>query len=341
MKIGILTFHMAHNFGAMLQAYALCTICEKISNCTCEIIDYRLPEIYAKYEKMLNEKEVAPKRIKFNDFMVNLLPLSTRITDCNVMPEYDLYIVGSDQIWNPNITRGYKDEYFGKMFPQNRYCVAYAASTGVDVTDWTDLVRRLDCINKVGVREMWCVENLSNISQRDIAFCIDPVLLLNCEEWTSMGITPQFNNYILIYAFEMSEHEYTDIQNQAKASNHKIVEIVTHERNNKETIFYDFGCGPQEFIGYIQNAEIVYTDSYHGILFSIIFNKRFIYLSRGDKNDKRVLDILKQLQLKIDQTGECVDNVECRILEKYKNESIDFLQACIKEACLGEKERII
>ena len=331
MKIGILTFHMAHNFGAMLQAYALCMVCRKISNCTCEIIDYRLPEIYAKYEKLLRGKEVEKKRIKFHDFMINKLPLSQRITDCNYIPYYDLYVVGSDQIWNPNITGGYKDEYFGRMFPMNSYCVAYAASTGIDIDEWEDIVKRLDRINKVGVRESWCVDKLSSISQKEVTFCIDPVLLLNREEWENIGIVPEYNNYILVYAFEMTELEYTDIENQAKSGNYRIIEIVTHERNKRDNILYDFGCGPQEFIGYIQNAETVYTDSYHGILFSILFNKHFVYLSRGEKNDKRVLDILKHLELNVDKIGKCITDVEDRVLEKYKKESIEFLQTCIDE----------
>ena len=329
MKIGILTFHMAHNFGAMLQAYALSTAITKMSNCTCQIIDYRLPEIYQKYEDMLKEEKVAIKRLKFEEFMKNKLPLSSRVIDLRMAENYDLYILGSDQIWNPNITGGYKDEYFGKLFPLS---VSYGASTGVDIGNWDYLAQKLDKISKIGVRETWCAENLSNYIDKEITYCLDPVFLIEKADWNKLRSAINHDKYILIYSFDVLEKEYQEIEGRAKEKNWKIVEIVTHERKRRNGIIYDLECGPQQFLNYAYEAEFIYTDSYHGVLFSIIFEKKFIYFSRGEKNSARVCDILKQLKLHKNKEGYYVMNSQNKnILRKYKQASLDFLRKAILE----------
>ena len=94
MNIGILTFHMAHNFGAMLQAYALSYTVNQMADCSCEIIDYRLPEIYEKYNNMLKKSHVMPKHLKFEDFMNKDLPLSNRLEDPQMANQYSAYILG-------------------------------------------------------------------------------------------------------------------------------------------------------------------------------------------------------------------------------------------------------
>ena len=81
MRIGILTFHMAHNFGAMLQAYALVKSIENLGVNKCEIIDYRFPQIYRKYAMLLAQENVEPKRLRFHEFMLDKLPLSKEISD--------------------------------------------------------------------------------------------------------------------------------------------------------------------------------------------------------------------------------------------------------------------
>ena len=178
MNIGILTFHMAHNFGAMLQAYALSYTVNQMADCSCEIIDYRLPEIYEKYNNMLKKSHVMPKHLKFEDFMNKDLPLSNRLEDPQMANQYSAYILGSDQIWNPDITKGYKDVYFGMLFPIHAYCVSYAASTGFDVGDWRTLAKKVSRIDRISVRETWCKTKLADNIEKKIECCLDPVLLL-------------------------------------------------------------------------------------------------------------------------------------------------------------------
>ena len=333
MEIGILTFHMAHNFGAMLQAYALCSKVRKLAGCSCCIIDYRLPEIYKKYEILLKREPVEMKRIKFELFMNHYLNLSPRVMDLYEVPRYDLYIIGSDQIWNPVITKGYKDEYFGKMFPEDSLCISYGASTGVDIGDWKYLADKLENIKRIGVRETWCAENLSRFLKKKVIYCVDPVFLLDTDEWGNLTFDHTGEKYILIYAFEMYEKEYKEIEEQAEKGGYRIIEIVTHTRDHRNGIIYDVACGPQEFLGYMKAADYIYTDSYHGVLFSIIFEKKFIYLSRGERNDARVFDVLDQLQLLTDRAKYIKMTPAGKdILHKYKMESLTFLEECICEA---------
>lgn len=338
MKIGILTFHMAHNFGAMLQAYALSCVLKKISGGTCKIIDYRLPEIYDKYENLLKMESVEPKRYKFENFMEKDLPLSDKVMFLDMSEEYDMYVLGSDQIWNPNITNGYKNEYFGLCFQGNTYCISYAASTGISNNDWEYLAEKLVNIDKISVRETWCVNGLANYMNKEIRWCLDPVFLLDNTEWQKLCKTTNCKNYLLIYSFDVLENEYQEIEKMAQKTNANIVEIVTHNRAQREGIIYDQECGPKEFVGYVKDAKYIYTDSYHGVLFSFLFGKRFVYLSRGQKNDARVYDILEQLNVKNDQGYYIMQKENKEILQKYRKKSLEFLEEAVLQVCANEAE---
>lgn len=160
MNIGILTLHMAHNCGAMLQAYALCRSIARIPFCYCEIIDYRLPDIYRKYQMLLRAAAVEPRRLKFEQFMDEVLPTSLRVENLINAKRYQMYVLGGDQIWNPDITRGYKGAYFAEEFPPGSYCIAYAASTGRPVTDMEAFSRKLQHFKAIGVRESWLKQDL-------------------------------------------------------------------------------------------------------------------------------------------------------------------------------------
>ena len=158
--VATMTFHMAHNYGAMLQAYALEQAVNQIGGVSCEIIDYRFPfidkwngiqtfpELVQKYGiiigslKYINRtlrgsyKRIAPLHRKFNRFMRRNLILSQKVYyDAEELKtvDYDVILLGSDQIWNTNLTNGIAEEYFGKYFDEGKIkLVSYAASCGTD-----------------------------------------------------------------------------------------------------------------------------------------------------------------------------------------------------------------
>lgn len=337
MNVGVLTFHMAHNCGAMLQAYALCRSITQIPFCHCEIIDYRLPDIYNKYQMLLRTAPIEPRRLKFERYMNEILPTSARVENLLNAKGYQMYVLGGDQIWNPNITRGYKSAYFAEQFPPDSYCVAYAASTGTPVTDPKAFSRRLRHFKAIGVRESWLKQALEGHYSGEIAWCLDPVLLVRPEEWLGLGASVWQTGHILIYAFQMSETEYQRVENLAARMGLEIVELVTHQRPVRKTILYDDDYGPEEFIEYVRNAVYVYTDSYHGVLFSIIFGIPYCCLTENREQNVRILDIHMRLAISVSEDGFCTaGDLTARKLYEGRNESIRFLERMAIKAEHGE-----
>lgn len=330
MNIGILTFHMAHNCGAMLQAYALCRSIAQIPSCHCEIIDYRLPDIYNRYQLLLRSASIEPRRLRFERYIDEVLPTSARVEDLSNVKRYQMYILGSDQIWNPNITGGYKGAYFAEQFPPDSYCIAYAASTGSPITDPEVFSRRLRHFKSIGVRESWLKQELDVHYPGEIAWCLDPVLLLSPEEWSGLGAPVQRSGHILIYAFQISEAEYRRIKDLAAWMDLEIVELVTHQRPAQKTILYEDDYGPEEFVEYVRNAAYVYTDSYHGVLFSIIFGIPYCCLTENREQNARIMDIHMRLAISVGADGFCrAGDLTARKLYEAQNESIRFLERMV------------
>lgn len=337
MKIGILTFHMAHNCGAMLQAYALCRSIARIPSCQCEIIDYRLPDIYNKYQQLLHSAPIEPRRLKFERYIDAVLPTSARVENLLNAKRYHMYVLGGDQIWNPDITRGYKGVYFAEQFPPDSYCIAYAASTGRRVMDLESFSRRLRHFSAIGVRESWLKQDLAGYYPREIIWCLDPVLLIEPEEWTSLGVHVQQSGHILIYAFKMSEAEYQRIEDLAGWMNLKVVELVTHQRPMRESIIYEDDYGPEEFVEYIRNAAYIYTDSYHGVLFSIIFGIPYDCLTENREQNERILDVHMRLAISVGEDGFCrAGELTAKRLYEGRNISIQFLERMVDRAGDGQ-----
>lgn len=331
MKIGILTFHMAHNCGAMLQAYALSKYINFNYNCDCEIIDYRLPVIYDKYEKILNSKKVEPKRIKFEMFINDYLPTSKRIFNIKDAEKYNIYIVGSDQIWNSEITNGYKDEYFAKFFPANSIRASYAASSGQVIKNIKEFSNRIKNFNYISVRENWLKEELCNFTDKQIYLCLDPVLMFDRIEWSNQYdyLFPyKDKKYILVYSFNITEEDYINILSLAKKYQLDVIELTTHKRKKFKEILYENNYGPFEWIDFVKNSEYIITDSYHCVLFSIIYNKPFRYIK---DNDLRFLDIIERLHIEKSYNDFYISsNKTFTIIESEKYNSNIFLNKVIE-----------
>lgn len=337
MNVGILTFHMAHNCGAMLQAYALCRIINQIQSCHCEIIDYRLPDIYNKYQMYLSAIPIEPRRLKFERYVNEVLPTSARVNNLLVAKKYQMYVLGGDQIWNSDITKGYKREYFAELFPPDSYCIAYAASTGTMITDPEAFSRRLRRFKAIGVRESWLKHELDKHYLGEITWCLDPVLLLRSDEWAGLGHPVWRSSHILIYAFQISEAEYRQIEDFAAQMGLETIELVTHQRQTRKTIFYVDDYGPEEFVEYVRNAAYVYTDSYHGALFSIIFGIPYCCLTENREPNARILDVHMRFAISEDEDGFCrTGNLTSKKIYEGRNESIRFLERMANRAENGQ-----
>lgn len=360
MKIGIITFHSAHNYGAVLQAYALN---KKIINLgyEAEIIDYRpqfITELYSvnpihklyKLKSIISLLSIYPIRFKkykkFQQFINNELVLSDKkfnnyaeLNDYSF--DYNVYIAGSDQIWNPEIN-GVMGEYFLDFVNNNMELkISYAASFGKSTLDKRyeeEIASYLKKLDAISVREEDGVKIVNNLINSEPIRVLDPVFLLNAVEWKEQIVIPEIKEkFILVYMMEYNKKVVDIAGKLAKEKKIKILNISNSIKVPKGFEHNLRDLGPKEFLGYIYSAEHIITNSFHGTAFSIIFEKEF-FIVPHTKLNSRIENILNLTNLK-DQQINLLNEDELHekfirkinfedvrlILKKEINLSIDYL----------------
>lgn len=318
MKVGILTFHRAHNFGAMLQCYALQEYLTT-KGLNVEVIDYRQPYIetlYSKYSLQDLEKHNLKRFIKglfiltrytrnrrcstFNKFAKRFIKTSSK-EYTNSIFGYDCIIIGSDQLWNRNLTNGIDYIYFGDFEHEPTTNVfAYSVSLGHKEFNKTDFEYALFCINTklnyVSVRETQLKNYLSDICNKDILVTLDPTLLLNKEDWLKISCNIRYKKYVLIYPLiDIEETINAGIQlAKSKGLNYYIIDGVAKWFPIKHHLRF---VNPSEFISLIFNANYIVTSSFHGTVFSIILNKEFFSFVKSDTHNYRIESLLSNVDL--------------------------------------------
>lgn len=289
----------------------------------CEIIDYRkdaVIELYRIYKPLncrynfitniynaLYYRKLARRKSSFEFFRKTELALSAERYKTKHMldqsiDKYDMLICGSDQIWNMDIVDF--DTTFlldFKNFHGKR--IAYAASMGPakkalqSIKPYRELFDQFDCIT---VREKATKEAIEQITTKQITVTIDPVFLLDKNEWNAIGNKSTANPggaYVLCYfpgGVTKSMEKFS--RDLAKKHNCRRVLIMSEWRNMFRTgkKFYD--CTPWDFLKLIQDAKFVCTTSFHGTAFSIIFDKCFFVESVGKCNDSRINSLLSMVE---------------------------------------------
>lgn len=323
MKIGILTFHCAHNYGAVLQCYGLQEALKAMGH-DVQVIDYR-PDYLWKPYKVFNiqrfrtnslyellklvakETILLPNRIKrhraFDDFIKKRFNLSHSITQQDIPSCYDVYVMGSDQIWNPKITKGFDQVYFGYFSFQkaNKKYVAYAASmesTKLEPNSINFLLKSLNNFDAISVREMQLAEQLHSLTGKKIETVLDPTLLVDHSIWNKIAIEPlKKKGYVLVYQIRMDTNVMHIADSIANQLNTHVIEItgnLTFQFNNRKRVQY---ASPEEFLGLIKNAACILTTSFHGTAFSVIFNRPFYCIALNDGYDTRSQSLLASIGL--------------------------------------------
>ena len=325
MKIGILTFHNAINYGAVLQCYALKEYLSQRGH-DVEVIDYRNPML-EEYDRiiplnalknakgflgklkiirrsiLLNRKKRKIASV-FNDFVRKFLNLSERYDSASDIPAiYDYIVFGSDQIWNPVLCGGFDDAYWGNFTKGSMKFVSYAASIGnpslLSDEEWNEVGLRLKVFDFISVRESL----LGNIIEKRFTFpvshCIDPTLLVDDKIMSKLAIPPKIKYYIFVYNVQIDSDSEAFANYLAERLECKVVigqakPRTKRIRNNNENILID-SASPEEFLGYIKNARLVIGNSFHSIALSIVFRKDFYSLD--SKKPERITDLLRQLGL--------------------------------------------
>lgn len=290
-KIGIITFHFALNYGAVLQAYAL-SKCLKSMGHETFLIDYR-PDYHLKryqwqwnYSGLLLTNYVYPLLHKrFSDFVAENLRLSPQLYRTleelvAKPPEADAYICGSDQVWNPVIT-GFDPAYFLNFTPHGTKRVAYAGSFGkkeLTMEQCKCISPYVEEFDHLSVREASAVDIVKDMCGKDSKHVLDPTLLIDDYESVSEPC-PIKNRYVLVV--EQPSNSILSRTSDFVSRELGIPKVVI---NNYSPKVWHSGKwvlpGPGGYLGLFQHADFVITNSFHATVFSHVYNKPFLSVPR-------------------------------------------------------------
>lgn len=330
MKVGIITIHKSPNYGACLQAYGLYSFL-KSQNIECEIIDLLRPthsefiqsKTYLPYRKqnlgLIKRIKLYCRKIlkqqssiktltsiaqqKFDEFNSNIQYSKTYYSIDELYedpPQYDIYITGSDQLWNPTI--GFCIEpYFLTFVNNGGRKISYATSVGIselESREKSDFSKWLADYYSVSVREESAISLLSNLVCKNITQVCDPSFLLVPDQWKSKMIAPTINEpYLLLFTLGYNKTLLDFCQRLSSESGKKLVYLCLYIPNTNISAEYIAvnNAGPQEFLGYIANADMVITNSFHGTVFSLILGAGnvFSHVPSTQKRGKRITDLLE------------------------------------------------
>lgn len=310
MKVGILTFHDAHNYGAVLQAYALKKYIRKLGH-NVRIINYHHYTIPDGFPKENNEKRWE----KFNDFIKELIDYDEEVYQSEEELEkldIDTWICGSDQIWNPEITNGINKGFF-LNFKTNGKKISYAVSMGIPelpLEHEEEFKKSIENLDYISVREESLKKYVEKFTDKPIMKAIDPTFLLEKKEYDDLIEQSKYSNYVLINELGPDERLMKIAKKIAKKNNLEIIELNDKYKENYECKQIS-DASPMEYLTLIKNANAIVTNSFHGTVFSIIFEKEFYTITRLNRNSRmeNVLDIVGMRERLIQNVDE-IENVK-------------------------------
>lgn len=360
-KIAILTFHRALNYGAVLQSYALMTTIQQFADIDVKLIDYNaekfklqyinpknifaLPTLKRKTKRIcrwiVRYKSTLNESIKFNHlerFISDKLNLTAHVEKNELYilnGKFDIFIVGSDQVWSARLT-DYDDAYFLNFVDNSKKKISYAASLKTENDERTEefIKQYLPSFDAISVREQKAVKYLEDKFGLDSVCVLDPTFLLNREQWLKLTRDryqkPAFK-YVLIYLVSQQERLLDYAFSYAKARGLKILSLnsLNTRRGYKEVS----NASIEQFLGLINDAECVFTTSFHGLALSINLHTTFYFETpqSSTNNTERLLNITDKLDLSdrnlafgVSEDAIGWEKVEGK-LNGLRKESMDFL----------------
>lgn len=346
MKIGILTFHRTDNYGAMLQAYALSYYLSNLGHAV-YFIDY-CPEYV--YKKLFIKKDFSDKikgyikKIVCNNLRKTKQKKFSRFIDLYIptippseVSHLDIVIIGSDQVWATHLT-GDDTYYLGKGIDCKKI-VSYAVSCGnvsnIDLKTsllYKDCLRKLDCIS---VREQSAKVILDKLLERKCQQTLDPTLLVDNIAFRTIQKKPEIKNYVLVY--DGTNPEILKFAGKIAAQMGKSIVAISCDiaMKNRSKLIQD--ASVEKFLGYIANADLIISTSFHGCALSLSYQKDFYCINTGGiaSRSAELLDLFGLSERFIDlHTDISVTHVDYeKVIEKWnilRNESEEFLSNCIK-----------
>lgn len=357
MKIGIITVFYSENTGSVLQAYALAKALEfqghsvefintinkfsshgmkaLISNMVKDILKFRWSNI----------SYTIRQYIEFDRFLKKF-----SIYDSKSNEKIDCFILGSDTIWDVNSKYFLASQnlFWGDKIDGNKivYAASVANSTLEQIMKLIYPEQNLNKMEYISVRDAYSYSVISELVDREIAQVCDPTMLLNYNDYRELIInSKEQSKYLLIYIFEELEPEI--INKIVKYANVKGLKTISFGRKRKWCT--ESCCASvQDFITLFANADYIVTNTFHGTVFSLIFKKQFVSVT---KKKKKVVELLSQLDLRyrlatdVDEIAMCFDDIinyklVNEQLEEIREKSLTYLKAsinhCEKASATGE-----
>lgn len=338
MRIGIITFHWGTNYGGVLQAFALQQFLKKEGH-DVKIINYAPYSFGDSFFKCFTKKPRTSflnvisyfKEKHFVKFRKRNLNTTERYYSLaelqNNPPQMDAYISGSDQVWNPYVAEGYGKPYYLNFGSANIKRIAYAVSLGCSEYPeniMKGIKRDIDRFDAISVREKTGLEILNKYGFSNIKLLPDPTLLLQKEDFFSIiQEDKQVNDFCFFYILQENQkliHQvYSDIKKK------KEIEAINSKRMKNATMSIE------DWLKNIKEAEFVITNSFHGIVFSILFEKKFVAIPVEGKLEG-MNDRLYTLLDKFNLRSQLLEIYDSKILEEKLNANINWHQiAQVKE----------
>ncbi len=358
MKLGILTFVNTTNYGASLQAYALQQVIAREGH-ECEIIGYTcrkvneshspqnaarkkgIKRLFAPVLAIISQKSHNQFRRFENEYCVFSKPCD-EFTIASVAEKYDRIIVGSDQVWNVDIT-GNDKSFFLDFIEDDKKKYSYAASVGTkyfkqNISEYESLIRKFQVIS---IREKGTAEQLrKSINREDIITDVDPTLL-NYKRWSSFVTqNNKYGDYIFLYFIPEDPKLFYAIRKFAKEKGCKLIHLKKSIVRRKDIKTINI-ASPIDFINLIAHARYVISGSFHALCFSLIFHKEF-YVTSSPQKDRngRLTELLSLIGQTVRVIGKpdyqfTDENLDYSYIELKFEEAIEASMNTIRQICSG------
>lgn len=364
MKIGILTMHRVIHFGSVLQAYALQQVLFRLGYDN-EIIDYIYPNQFHLEKKRRTLKETVynclsrllrkkhKEENKISSFISDRLNKSAHSFNtpeqlAKKCPSYDIYITGSDQVWNTDYLKG-DTSFFFSFLPAEHKKISYAASfgrftfKGGKAKQWLDNLKHYTAIS---VRERKAAQIIKEYTGNDVNVVLDPTLLLTKGDWEDFAGSSKCIEgkyllvYVLTYAWQPFPYALDVIESLEKKTGLKVVvlEPMSLKEKHPEWTYLE-NLSPNEFVNLFKNASLIITTSFHGTAFSINLQRPFIsIISDSGANDDRILSLCQNVGLtnNLLMEGSIINNIPAtdfsesqKLLDCLRKDSLLFLRNSI------------
>ena len=342
MKVGILTFHRAHNYGAVLQCYALQKVLKNLGH-EVQVIDYRQPyieDLYAvfscrrlffllmrlhikpvSYLKNITNREKSTLQYRhFRDCYLQV----TKPCRSHTIPVFDCYVIGSDQVWSLDCTQRMDKVYWGQFeHPDASKIIGY----GISVTQTSlkqigvKIIRRyLSAFSALSFREKAVQEQIACMTKRKVELVLDPTLLLPANAWNELKGSEK-EACVVVYLFK-----YRDNMQMQNIDGR--IERLAQSLDCNVMDLSDNTVAPEDFVAYFRSARYVITNSFHGVTFSLLFEKPLYAIRCHDALDERYVNLL--VDADFSPVPQPVDYAPIReALAKWRKHSIDYLKATI------------